>query len=160
MRVSATKEFTWDCAHFLPGHKGLCKNLHGHTYKLQVKVSSDEAISEGSSAGMVMDFSDLKSIVKELIVDKFDHALIVGDSEDELALRKALKPFNFKILHLQFRTTAEHMSHWMFQILDDTFKEHYPTIRLESISLWETPTSVATTDRGEYNPYPLAIGDE
>ena len=69
------KEFTFDMAHMLDGHDGKCQNLHGHTYILQVEISGSLKES-GAKKGMVMDFSDLKNIVKTHILDKMDHAFI------------------------------------------------------------------------------------
>ena len=69
-QITITKEFTWDMAHMLAGHLGLCKNLHGHTYKMHVKVcSKEDSVCERQD--MVMDFKDLKEIIKEKIIDSF-----------------------------------------------------------------------------------------
>ena len=73
------KEFTFDMAHMLDGHDGKCQNLHGHTYILQVEISGSLKES-GAKKGMVMDFSDLKNIVKTHILDKMDHAFIYDTS--------------------------------------------------------------------------------
>lgn len=69
MSVIATKEFTFDSAHQLVGHDGKCANLHGHTYRLEVALKDTPIIPEGPKEGFVMDFGDLKRIVKENIVD-------------------------------------------------------------------------------------------
>ena len=69
------KEFNFDMAHMLDGHDGKCKNLHGHTYKLQVEVAG-ELVADGAKRGMVMDYADLKAIVKTHILDPMDHAFI------------------------------------------------------------------------------------
>jgi len=63
-----TKTFTFDSSHSLSWHKGKCKNLHGHTYKLEVSIKG-----ELNENGIVMDFSDLKKIVKKIILEKYDH---------------------------------------------------------------------------------------
>ncbi|MBU0999985.1 6-carboxytetrahydropterin synthase QueD [Patescibacteria group bacterium] len=65
------KEFTFDAAHKLLNYKGLCANLHGHTYKLQVILSGPVG-----NNGMVFDFVDLKKIVTEKIISKLDHTFI------------------------------------------------------------------------------------
>lgn len=69
------KQFTFDMAHMLDGHDGKCQNLHGHTYILQVEVSGS-LHPNGAKKEMVMDFADLKDIVKIHILDKMDHAFI------------------------------------------------------------------------------------
>lgn len=79
--ITITKQFEFAAAHLLPYHKGLCKNLHGHSYKLEITVGKrlkdllfeDASIENFPSKGMVMDFSDLKKIVKEKAIDFLDH---------------------------------------------------------------------------------------
>lgn len=63
-----SKEFTFDSAHFLTHYHGKCENLHGHTYRLRVTV--DGPVGED---GMVVDFKELKSLVKEKVIDRYDH---------------------------------------------------------------------------------------
>ncbi|MGY5484124.1 6-carboxytetrahydropterin synthase QueD [Paenibacillus sp. ALE2] len=133
--VNVCKIFQFDASHQLIGHDGKCANVHGHTYKLEVvirgKVQGSEAISK---EGFVMDFSDLKKIVKELIVDKFDHAFIAAGNEPVL---KILKETGSKVCVIGCRTTAENMSKYICYELN---KAKLP---VWSIKLWETPTSWA-----------------
>lgn len=70
-KVLITKEFTFDSAHQLKWHKGKCKNLHGHTYKLQITIQGDL-----NKEGVVMDFGDFKETVKEKIIEKLDHQFL------------------------------------------------------------------------------------
>ena len=66
---------SFEASHFLPYHKGKCKNLHGHHYIIEVEVSrSDNILSEGECEGMVIDFGVLKKIIKEEIIDRRDHS--------------------------------------------------------------------------------------
>jgi len=74
MRVC--KAFTFDAAHYLPSYEGKCQNLHGHTWKLEVEVSSDRLIQEGSEAGMVVDFAKVKDVVSRRVIDQLDHTLL------------------------------------------------------------------------------------
>jgi 6-pyruvoyltetrahydropterin/6-carboxytetrahydropterin synthase len=64
------KHFEWEASHKLPNEEvyGKCKNLHGHTYKLTVEVKG-----KLTDLGWVMNFSELKNIVNELVIDKYDH---------------------------------------------------------------------------------------
>ena len=74
MSLFVCKMFTFDAAHFLPNHKGKCKNLHGHTWKIKIKIKGDINKDEMSSEfGMIMDFKRLESLVKEYILSKLDH---------------------------------------------------------------------------------------
>ena len=119
--VKTTKSFTFDAAHFLPEHKGKCANMHGHTYRLEVTVVRDNGTlgNGGSDEGMVIDFTDLKAIVKAEVIDKMDH----------------------KVLNdvLPFRTTAENMAAYIFEVL--TEKLQASGVIVDRIKLWETPDS-------------------
>src|SRR5699024_11587232 len=57
-------------------YEGKCRNLHGHRWKLEVTVSSEELAQEGQIRGMIVDFGELKKDVKDL-ADEFDHCLII-----------------------------------------------------------------------------------
>ncbi|TGE37432.1 6-carboxytetrahydropterin synthase QueD [Desulfosporosinus fructosivorans] len=119
--MKTTKSFTFDAAHFLPDHKGKCANMHGHTYRLEVSVARNNGIlgNGGSDEGMVIDFADLKAIVKAEVIDKMDH----------------------KVLNdvLPFRTTAENMADHIFKVLTD--KLQASGVIVDRIKLWETPDS-------------------
>ena len=133
-RVS--KEFSFDMAHLLDGHDGKCQNLHGHTYKLQVEVAGDLLV-DGAKKSMVMDFSDLKAVVKKAILDPMDHAFIYDQtSERESKIAMLLQELQSKTFGVNFRTTAEEMARFIFQRLK--YDEKLP---ISAIRLWETPTS-------------------
>ena len=121
--IKTTKSFTFDAAHFLPNHKGKCSNMHGHTYRLEVTVFRDNGklINNGSDEGMVIDFADLKAIVKAEVIDKMDHKVL-----NEV---------------LPFRTTAENMVAHIFGVLTD--KLQASGVIVDRIKLWETPDSYA-----------------
>lgn len=129
------KEFSFDMAHMLDGHDGKCKNLHGHTYKLQVEIAG-ELHASGAKSGMVMDYSDLKAVVKQHILDPMDHAFIYDEtSERESQVAALLNQLNSKTFALPARTTAEQMAKYMFDTLRDV------GLPVSLIRLWETPTS-------------------
>ncbi|WGE75835.1 6-carboxytetrahydropterin synthase QueD [Actinobacillus equuli] len=135
------KEFSFDMAHMLDGHDGKCQNLHGHTYKLQVEVSSD-LVAEGAKRGMVMDYSDLKSVVKREILDPMDHAYIYDlNSDRESQVAKLLIDLNSKVYGIPSRTTAEEMAKYMFE------KSEKVGLPVSLIRLWETPTSYCEYSR-------------
>ena len=129
------KEFSFDMAHMLDGHDGKCQNLHGHTYKLQVEVAG-ELHQAGAKSGMVMDYSDLKAIVKTHILDEMDHAFIYDTtSERETKVAKLLQELNSKTFGMPVRTTAEQMAKFIFERLQAV------GLPVSLIRLWETPTS-------------------
>lgn len=119
--IKTTKSFTFDAAHFLPNHKGKCANMHGHTYRLEVTVvrENGQLCLNGTDEGMVIDFADLKALVKAEVIDKMDH----------------------KILNdvLPFRTTAENIAAYIFEVLTDKLQSG--GVILDRIKLWETPDS-------------------
>jgi len=121
--IKATKSFTFDAAHFLPNHKGKCSTMHGHTYRLEVTVVRDNGrlINGGSDDGMVIDFSDLKAVVKAEVIDKVDHKVL-----------NEVYPF---------RTTAENMAAHIFGVLTDELQSR--GVMVDRIKLWETPDSYA-----------------
>jgi 6-pyruvoyltetrahydropterin/6-carboxytetrahydropterin synthase len=79
-RIRLTKAFRFEMAHALWNYDGLCKNIHGHSYILQVTVIGEPCSDEKNPKyGMVMDFGDLKKIVKEEIVEEMDHSVVFSD---------------------------------------------------------------------------------
>ena len=101
------KEFQFDACHMLDGHNGKCHNLHGHTYRLLVEISN-ELITSGSSADMVMDYADIKSVVKQQIIDQLDHAYLYNQNNaNESQIAELLQQMQRKIFAFHCRTTAE-----------------------------------------------------
>ncbi|MDD6909591.1 6-carboxytetrahydropterin synthase QueD [Actinobacillus minor] len=135
------KEFSFDMAHMLNGHDGKCQNLHGHTYKLQVEVTGNLHL-EGAKRGMVMDYSDLKALVKQHILDPMDHAFIYDlQSDKETKVAQLLMDLDSKVYGIPSRTTAEEMAKYMFEKLANV------GLPVSLIRLWETPTSYCEYSR-------------
>lgn len=135
------KEFSFDMAHMLDGHDGKCQNLHGHTYKLQVEVTGNLHL-EGAKRGMVMDYSDLKALVKQHILDPMDHAFIYDlQSDKETKVAQLLIDLDSKVYGIPSRTTAEEMAKYMFEKLANV------GLPVSLIRLWETPTSYCEYSR-------------
>ena len=81
-KVRVTKRFTFEMAHSLRCHDGLCANIHGHSYVLDVTILGVPITTPGHAKdGMVIDFADLKSIVKRAVVDRYDHALVLNEND-------------------------------------------------------------------------------
>jgi 6-pyruvoyltetrahydropterin/6-carboxytetrahydropterin synthase len=96
MTTSITKRFTFEAAHSIPHHTGKCRNLHGHSYVLEVTVSG-AVQSSGGEEGMVMDFAHISSIVNAEIIDQWDHQYL-----NDI---------------LPFSTTAEHLAEEVYNRL-------------------------------------------
>lgn len=128
------KEFQFDACHMLDGHNKQCHNLHGHTYRLLVEVSG-VLIDSGSSQDMVMDYANLKQIVKQHIADLLDHAYLYNQNNpNECRIASLLQEMDRKIFAFPCRTTAEGMSQFIY----DRLSQYLP---VSMIKLWETPTS-------------------
>jgi 6-pyruvoyltetrahydropterin/6-carboxytetrahydropterin synthase len=140
-KIRITKQFTFETAHALYGYDGKCKNLHGHSYKLSVTLIGEPITNtQNVKFGMVMDFGDLKKIVKEEIVDKFDHATVFNQTTPHIDLGNNLKKQGHHVIFVDYQPTTENM------ILDfaEVIKKRLPqNIHLFSIKLQETDSSFA-----------------
>ncbi len=140
-KIRITKEFKFETAHALKGYDGLCKHIHGHSYVLLVSIIGDPITDENSpKLGMVMDFGDLKKIVKEEIVEKMDHCLILNeDGSKAQALKDSDEMFE-RVITVPYQPTSENM------LIDfaDRIKPRLPEgIDLKYMLLRETVTSYA-----------------
>ena len=131
-RYSLVSEHSFDAAHWLYGHCGLCKNLHGHNWRVEIKLKSNKLIEEGTSRDMVCDFKDLKRDFREL-VDNFDHALIAEENTISDNLLNALIQEGFERIRLvPFRPTCENFAPYFY---NEMVAKGY---NVESITVWET----------------------
>ena len=139
--IRITIQFTFETGHALYGYDGKCKNVHGHSYKLSVTVIG-KPISDTSNVkfGMVIDFGDLKKIVKEEIVDLFDHATVFNKNTPHIELAAELKNRGHHVILVDYQPTSENM------VIDfsEKIKRRLPeSIQLHSLKLQETETSFA-----------------
>ena len=139
--IRISKEFKFETGHALFGYDGLCKNVHGHSYKLTVSLIGTP-ISDPNNVkfGMVMDFSELKTIVNRCIVDPFDHATVLNVNSPHKELAYAMESRGHKIVRVSYQPTSEMM------IIDfaDKIKKELPThLGLHHLILRETETSYA-----------------
>jgi len=138
--TAVTKTIRFDAAHVLTNHCGLCKNLHGHTYRVDITVAS--ADSDESDSGMVMDFKDIKRIATEVICDRFDHAFIYNThSQGESEIAAVVEKHGMRTVALNCRSTAENLAMIFFADLAERIAG------LASVKVWETADSCA-----EYRP--------
>ena len=141
--VRVTKIFTFDMAHALFGYDGPCKNIHGHTYHLSITIKG-KVISNPANVknGMVVDFTDLKNIVKSNIIDLFDHALVLnGNAKEHKALKDQLLMQFEKIIYLPMQPSCENLLLHFKDILLPVFTKH--KLKLQYVKLSETPSSYA-----------------
>ncbi len=146
-KIRITKQFTFETGHALYGYDGKCRNVHGHSYKLSVTVIG-MPITDTSNVklGMVIDFGDLKKIVKEEIVDPFDHATVFNKNTPHMELAKELKDRGHKVILADYQPTSENMVvDFASKIRSRLSKE----IQLHSIKLRETDTAFAEWHAGD-----------
>lgn len=139
--IRITKQFNFETGHALYGYDGKCRNVHGHSYKLSVTVIGNPITDTGHvKLGMVIDFSDLKKIVKEEIVDIFDHATVFNKNTPHIELAKELMERGHNVILADYQPTSENM------VIDFAakIKARLPVgIQLHSLKLQETDTSFA-----------------
>ena len=108
--IRITKIFTFETAHVLYNYDGKCKNMHGHSYKLFVTVKGKPINDlENPKNGMVVDFGDIKKIVKEEIVDVWDHAVMINGDSPHKSLGESLENQGHKVIYCGFQPTCENM---------------------------------------------------
>jgi len=140
-KIRITKQFSFETGHALHGYDGKCKNIDGHSYRLDVTVIGKPVADESNpKCGMVIDFSDLKKIAKDEIVDVFDHATVFNKDTPHLELAMLLKSKGHNVLLVDYQPTTEMM------VIDfaEKIKKRLPNnIKLHALKLQETATSFA-----------------
>lgn len=140
MKYTVTKVFTFDSGHRLSNYDGKCKQLHGHTYHLELTVGCEEL----DSLGMVLDFNVLKDIYKQEVDSLLDHRLMLyEDDTANQVLARNLPVGDKSVVFTSFNPTAENIGRFLFSL----FQSRLPGdrgLRVDRLTLYETPTSFAT----------------
>ena len=132
--TTVKKTVRFDAAHILTNHQGLCKNLHGHTYRVDVSVAQ----ADGAGGDMVIDFKDLKRIATETICERFDHAFVYNtESAGEREIAAVVERHGMRTIAIPFRSTAENLAKMFFGDLREKVSG------LVSVRVWETADSCA-----------------
>ena len=140
--ITVTKTVKFDAAHVLTNHQGLCKNLHGHTYRVDVSVSQ----AADDDRDMVIDFKDLKGIANEVVCDRFDHAFIYNtESVGEREIAAVVEKNGMRTVAIPVRSTAENLAKLFFSDLKGRIRG------LAAVKVWETADSCAE--------YGLGVGE-
>jgi 6-pyruvoyltetrahydropterin/6-carboxytetrahydropterin synthase len=126
--LTITRKLEFDAGHRIPDHKSQCRNLHGHRYALEITLT-----------GMIMDFSDVKALAKEHLVDVWDHAFIVYEKDDKVLDFLSSLP-DHKTVVIDRIPTVENLAQVAFTILKTVFIDRFGTgLRLHKLVLHETP---------------------
>ncbi|MDI9339092.1 MAG: 6-carboxytetrahydropterin synthase [Sediminibacterium sp.] len=138
--IRVSKQFTFDMAHALYGHDGLCRNIHGHTYHLTITLKGIALQNSGHPKdGMIIDFSDLKEIVQKQVLYNFDHALVLNEKSPHAELTLLKNSFD-KVVLTPYQPTCENLLLDIVEKLTNTLPEN---VTLCAVRLNETPTSYA-----------------
>ncbi len=146
MLISSKLEF--DAGHRIPSHNSHCRHLHGHRYTIEITLSGNIITDEGmANQGMVMDYSEVKRIAKDVLVNKWDHAFLVYSGDIQvLQFLQSIK--DHKTVILDKPPTAENLALTAFNILDRAYIDNYENnLRLERVRLYETPNCWADAIR-------------
>jgi len=137
--IRVTKEFHFEMAHLLEGYDGPCRNVHGHSYRLEVTViGQPNAEKSCSKYGMVMDFGELKDIVNRKVVARFDHVLLVYQKSEIAKQRENL--YLEKMELVDYQPTCENM---LIDIARLIAAELPKELKLHHLKLHETANSYA-----------------
>ena len=133
--MNIAKTFRWEMGHRLPEHPGGCRNLHGHSYRLEVSIDGDVA-----DTGMVIDFDDVTRAVRPLI-QELDHAFLCDESDHDLLT--FIRDHDMKHVAVPFPSTVENICTLIAERLHPVFAER-ANIRGFTVRVNETETSSAT----------------
>jgi len=147
MRITRRLEF--DAGHRIPNHDSQCRHLHGHRYALEVTLSGEIITTDGAAdQGMVMDFSVVKIIARQHVVDLWDHAFLAWRGDEEIVAFLQSLPGHKTIL-FDAPPTAEQLAATAFRILDKVYRNQYGNhLTLENVRIYETPNCWADACRG------------
>lgn len=140
-KIRITKQFTFETAHALYGYDGKCKNVHGHSYNLDVTVIGEPITDmQNVKCGMVIDFGDLKKIVKAEVVDRLDHAILLNKNTPHIELANYLKSSGHNVVLVDYQPTSENMIADFANRISGKLNSN---IKLHSLKLRETGTAFA-----------------
>jgi len=138
--IKITKQFSFEMAHALRNYDGLCRNIHGHSYKMDITLAGQPLQDDNSPKnGMVMDFGDLKKLVNEEVISLLDHALVLNAKTDTQLIEMLKQNFE-KIVVVEFQPTTENLLNFIAGKLKQRLPE---TVKLCRVRLRETDTSYA-----------------
>ena len=138
--LTITRKLEFDAGHRIPDHNSQCRNLHGHRYVLEITLTGQVVDHDGQADnGMIMDFSDVKNLARESLVDLWDHAFLVYEKDAQVKDFLNSLP-NHKTVVLNRVPTVENLAKIAFDILKPVYRDRYATgLSLTKIKLFETP---------------------
>ena len=143
-----TRRLEFDAVHRIPDHKSQCRHLHGHRYAIEITLSGQVIDKAGDAAnGMVMDFSQVKSLANTHLVHEWDHAFLAYAGDHAIVDFLATLP-GHKTVILDRVPTAENLARIAFERLDAVYRDTYGNhLQLKQVRLYETPNCWADARR-------------
>ena len=147
--MQITRRLEFDAGHRIPNHASQCRHLHGHRYAIEITLSGPVIATPGAAdEGMVLDFSAVKSIAQQTVVEPWDHAFLAWRLDEVVVNFLAGLPAHKTVL-FDAPPTAEHLAQTAFNLLDAQYRAHYGArLRLERVRFYETPNCWADALRG------------
>lgn len=135
-----TRRLEFDAGHRIPDHRSLCRHLHGHRYAIEVTVSGDVTRMDGNPRnGMVVDFSEIKTLIKQLVVDQWDHAFLAYCEDTPILAFLASLP-DHRTVVLDVVPTAENLAQKAFDLLAEPIAGLCDkALSLQNVRIYETP---------------------
>ncbi|MBL0354563.1 MAG: 6-carboxytetrahydropterin synthase QueD [Candidatus Dechloromonas phosphoritropha] len=143
-----TRRLEFDAGHRIPDHRSQCRHLHGHRYVIEITLSGKIIDQAGDAAnGMVMDFSQVKQLAREHLVDAWDHAFLAYSGDSVVVDFLASLP-GHKTALLDRVPTAENLARIAFERLNAVYRDTYGNhLQLARVRLYETPNCWADAVR-------------
>lgn len=138
--MKVTRRLEFDAGHRIPDHQSQCRHLHGHRYALEITLAGEVIDRAGRpDNGMVMDFSEIKSIAARHVVDVWDHAFLAWREDHVIVDFLATLPQHRTVV-LATVPTAENLARIAFDTLRPLYLDRYGNhLRLDAVRLYETP---------------------
>lgn len=138
--MQITRRLEFDAGHRIPDHQSQCRHLHGHRYAIEVTLSGSVIDAAGNPAnGMVMDFSEVKSLAQRHVVEAWDHAFLAWREDAAIVAFLASLPEHKTVL-LDRVPTAENLARIAFATLAPAYRDTYGNhLKLERVRIYETP---------------------
>ena len=139
-KVRVTKEFNFEMAHALKGYDGACKNIHGHSYTFSVSVIGIPNENKNDPKwGMVIDFKDLNKIIKDNVVDIFDHSVVLQEETSQMVVNQ-MKTIYSNLIIKPYQPTCENL---LIDFVESIIGKLPGKVKLHSAKLKETASSFA-----------------
>jgi 6-pyruvoyltetrahydropterin/6-carboxytetrahydropterin synthase len=148
--MQITRRLEFDAGHRIPDHQSQCRHLHGHRYAIEITLAGDIIQASGQPMnGMVMDFSEIKSLAQASLVDAWDHAFLAFRGDTEVVAFLQTIP-EHKTVVLDVVPTVENLAAIAFSMLDVVYGDRYGNrLQLERVRLYETPNCWADALRAD-----------